>query len=249
MRLIFTADEEVGCAGAKQLVLAGRGQAKHAIIGEPTSLTPIRANKGYCLAEVEILGKEGHSAYPDSGPSAIFRTARFLHRLEQVAKTTLRDHVDPSFEPPFTSVNVGVIWGGKAKNIIAGSCRFTLEWRPIPSQPLDHVLGLLENIRQELSRDDEGFEVRVRPLRLDGGAQTPDSAELVQFLVAQSGKPSGTVPFGTEAAQLAALGAQPVVFGPGNIQDAHRTGEFVPIDELERCAEILARAISHFCGR
>ena len=72
---LFTADEELGCFGAKKLVEAGKGAARYAIVGEPTSLRPIRANKGYCLAEVEVLGKEGHSAYPESGASAIFRSA------------------------------------------------------------------------------------------------------------------------------------------------------------------------------
>ena len=83
----FTADEEVGCYGAKQLVDAGKAKSRRCIIGEPTSLTPIRANKGYCLAELEFRGKEGHSAYPDSGASAVFRAARFLTRLEAYMAT------------------------------------------------------------------------------------------------------------------------------------------------------------------
>jgi acetylornithine deacetylase len=70
---------------------------------------------------------------------------------------------------------------------------------------------------------------------------------LVKLLEQLSGKNSGTVAFGTEAAQMIELGAQAVVMGPGNIRVAHRTGEFVPIDELNKCVEILARAISHYC--
>jgi acetylornithine deacetylase len=67
-------------------------------------------------------------------------------------------------------------------------------------------------------------------------------------LVEESGKAASTVSFGTEAGQMASLGAETVVFGPGNIQNAHQTGEFVPIDELVRAEQILERAIAHFCG-
>ena len=88
----------------------------------------------------------------------------------------------------------------------------------------------------------------MRILRTDRGVETPASAEVVTFLEAQSGQKSATVSFGTEAPQMTALGARSVVFGPGNIQVAHQTGEYVPIPELLRCEEILEAAIHHFCG-
>jgi acetylornithine deacetylase len=243
----FTADEEIGCLGAKKLLEAGLGGARYAIVGEPTRLQPIRANKGYCFAEVEVLGKEGHSAYPASGASAIFRAARYLERLEAWAVGELRQEGDSAFEPPFTTINVGVISGGRAKNVIPGSCRFTVEWRPIPSQPVERVAGALERFAQELAREEPGYQARVKVTRLDRGVETPESAELVQFLAAQSGQTPGTVAFGTEAPQLTALGAQAVVFGPGDIRVAHQTGEFVPVDELARCEKILERALERFC--
>jgi acetylornithine deacetylase len=247
LRLIFTADEELGCFGAKKLLDAGLGRARHAIVGEPTSLVPIRANKGYCLAEVEVKGVEGHSAYPESGASAIFRAGRFLRRLEELSRGELRAEVDPNFEPPFTTVNVGLISGGKAKNVIPGSCRFTVEWRPIPGQPVEKVAELLKRIQAELKREDPAYDSELRISRQDRGVETPASAEVVRFLVEQSGNAPATVAFGTEAPQLTELGAQAVVFGPGNIQVAHRTGEFVPIPELLKCEEILERAILRFC--
>jgi acetylornithine deacetylase len=248
LMVVLTADEEIGLVGAKKLVEAGKGRARHAIVGEPTSLVPVRANKGYCLGEVEVRGKEGHSAYPESGASAIFRAGRFLHRLEEVARTVLREERDESFEPPFTTVNVGLIQGGKAKNIIPGLCRFTVEWRPIPGQPPQRVVELLEAIRQELVRDEPAYEAHIRVLRTDRGVSTAPDAEVVRFLAEATGNASATVSFGTEAPQLAALGAEAVVFGPGDIKVAHQTGEFVPIDDLVRCEAVLSRAIARFCG-
>ncbi|MBX5481239.1 MAG: acetylornithine deacetylase [Myxococcaceae bacterium] len=246
--VVFTADEEVGCIGAKRLVDAGVGRARYAIVGEPTQLRPIRANKGYCLAEVEVRGKEGHSAYPEVGVSAIFHAARFLKKLEEAAQTVLRAETDELFQPPYTTVNVGMIEGGKAKNIIPGRCRFIVEWRPIPSQPTSRVTELLKSIVADLQREDPAVDVQIRVTREDRGVDTAATSEVVQFLVRESGNAPGSVPFGTEAPQLTALGAEAVVFGPGDIRVAHRTGEFVPIEDLERCEAILERALRHFCG-
>jgi acetylornithine deacetylase len=245
--LVFTADEEVGCLGAKMLLDARRGGARNAIVGEPTSLTPIRANKGYCLAEVDVSGKEGHSAYPDTGASAIFRAARLLARIEAYARGPLRGETDVTFEPPYTTLNVGLIQGGRAKNVIPGHCTFTLEWRPIPGQSVDAVPQAVEQLMFQLRREEPGCEVRLRILRTDRGVDTAPTAEVVRFLEKETGKTAGTVPFGTEAPQMTALGAKSVVFGPGNIQVAHQTGEYVPIAELVRCEEILERALRHFC--
>jgi acetylornithine deacetylase len=246
--VLFTADEEVGCYGAKQLLEQGVGRARYAIVGEPTSLRPIRANKGYCLAEVEVVGREGHSAYPDVGVNAIFHAARFLRRLEEAARGELRRDQDPLFDPPFTTINVGVIHGGKAKNIIPGSCRFVVEWRPIPKQPVDVGRDLIQRIAEELRREDPQADIRIRVVRADSGVETSPESEVVRLIEEQSGRAPESVPFGTEAPELTRLGAEAVVFGPGDIRVAHRTGEFVPVDELVRCEEILERALRHFCG-
>jgi acetylornithine deacetylase len=160
----------------------------------------------------------------------------------------LRVEKDASFDPPFTTVNVGTIAGGRAKNVIPGSCRFLVEWRPLPAQATDGVAQELRRLIEDLKAEEPGYEARIHVTRLDRGVETPESAELVQFLSRASGKPSGTVAFGTEAPQLTALGAQSVVFGPGDIRVAHQTGEFVPVAELRRCEEILESALTHFCG-
>ena len=85
LALIFTADEEIGLRGAKQLAQAKPLRVRYSIVGEPTSLKPIRAGKGYSLAEVIVKGREAHSAYPALGASAVFRAARLINRLESIA--------------------------------------------------------------------------------------------------------------------------------------------------------------------
>jgi acetylornithine deacetylase len=240
LALVFTADEEIGCLGAKRLADARPFDARYAIVGEPTSLQPMRAGKGYCLAEIIVRGREAHSAYPHLGVSAIFRAARLIKRIERIADELKTDQRD-GFDPPYTTLNVGLIEGGSAKNVVAGECRFTLEWRMIPGQQSDHVLKLVRRAVDDLQRDDAGFICEIDAARADESFETRVDSALVQFLEESSGKSAGTVAFGTEAPSMIALGAEAVVFGPGDIRVAHRTGEFVPVDELNECVQIYRR--------
>ncbi|MBA3321860.1 MAG: acetylornithine deacetylase, partial [Pyrinomonadaceae bacterium] len=166
LALVFTADEEVGCLGAKQLADERALRARYAVVGEPTGLQPIRAGKGYCLAEVTIGGSEGHSAYPALGASAIFRAARLIARIEALSEK-LEVETHPAFDPPYTTINVGLINGGTAKNIIPGQCRFTLEWRPIPGQAAEHVVALIQAEVDNLRIADAELDCRIDVLRLD----------------------------------------------------------------------------------
>ncbi|HEX2272125.1 MAG TPA: acetylornithine deacetylase [Pyrinomonadaceae bacterium] len=247
LALIFTADEEIGLIGAKRLAQSKAVHPRYSIVGEPTSLKPIRAGKGYSLAEVIVKGREAHSAYPALGASAVFRAARLINRLETIA-AKLKDDLHPAFEPPFTTINVGLIRGGTAKNVLAGECRFTLEWRPIPTQPSDRVLNLFKAAIADEQHNDPDFECEVDASRADSGFETSPDSPLISLMEQATGIASGTVAFGTEAAQMMALGSEAVVIGPGDIREAHRTGEFVPVDELEKCAEVLKLAITRLCG-
>ena len=247
LALVFTADEEVGCLGAKRLADSGELSARYSIVGEPTSLQPMRAGKGYCLAEITVRGQEGHSAYPALGASAIFRAARLVTHLEKIAEELRTKDLQAAFDPPHTTLNVGLIKGGTAKNIIAGECRFTLEWRPVPGQKAEHLLDLVRMAIESERERDAGFDCRIDVMRIDEAMETPADSPLVHLLVEATGRRAGTVAFGTEAPQMTTLGAQAVILGPGDIRVAHRTDEFVPIAELHQCVLILSGAIEYFC--
>jgi acetylornithine deacetylase len=246
LALIFTADEEIGLIGAKRLAETRAIRSRYAIVGEPTSLRPMRAGKGYCLAEVTVKGHEAHSAYPALGSSAVLGAARLITRIEAIA-VRLRSEQHPAFDPPFTTLNVGLISGGTAKNVVAGECKFTLEWRPIPGQEPKKLLELLAAEIEEEKKSDSRLVFEVDAARADEGFETAPDSRLVNLLAKLTGQQPGTVAFGTEAAQMTQLGAESVVLGPGDIRVAHRTGEFVPIGELERCIDILKESIGALC--
>jgi acetylornithine deacetylase len=243
--LIFTADEEIGCLGAKALERVGTVHPAFAIVGEPTQLQPVYGGKGYCTAEVVVRGLEGHSAYPDRGASALDGARLFLDGLERL-QDQLRQEGEPGFSPPFTTLNVGVLTSGKAKNIVPGEARFTVEWRPPPGQAPARVSGAFAAVAADVRRRKPKLTVHVDVQREDRGFATPIDSRLVRFLAEREKTAPTTVPFGTEAPQLIALGAETVVFGPGDIRVAHQTGEHVPIAHLTRATETLTAAIRTF---
>jgi acetylornithine deacetylase len=247
LALIFTADEEIGCVGAKQLVAGNAVRPRYAIVGEPTSLQPVRAGKGYCLAEIVVYGREAHSAFPRNGVSAIAQAARLIAGIEKLAALNeSRRHA--FFDPPCTTVNIGQISGGTAKNIIPGQCRLTVEWRPIAGEEPRAFGDLLTVLVREMHSSDARFEAIVNVQRLEGGFETPAASRIVQLLEKLTSSSATSVAYGTEAPQLTALGAETVVWGPGNMRVAHRTGEHVALDELVRTTALLGAAVRDLCA-
>ena len=243
--LIFTADEEIGCLGAKAMEKAGAVHPAFAIVGEPTQLQPIHGGKGYCTAEILVRGQEGHSAYPDRGTSALAGARLFLDGLDRLQEQ-LRQEGEAGFSPTFTTLNVGLLTSGKAKNVVPGETRFTLEWRPPPSQAPSRVTDALDAVAAHVRERHPRLTVQVDVQREDRGFVTPAGSRVVRFLAEREQRESATIPFGTEAPQLIALGAETVVFGPGDIRVAHQTGEHVPLAHLARATETLAAAIRAF---
>ena len=142
--MVFTSDEEIGCRGARFLVDQQALKPRYAIVGEPTSLVPSRAGKGYCLAAISVHGKAAHSAYPSVGHSAIFAAAKLIVEIELLG-VELATHRNDTFDPPYTTLNIGEIHGGTAKNVVPAECTFLVEWRPIPNHPLEFVADNCSN--------------------------------------------------------------------------------------------------------
>jgi acetylornithine deacetylase len=238
LRLVLTADEEIGCVGAAHLVALGLTKPRRVLIGEPTSLRPARAGKGYCLAEVTVFGEEAHSAHPQKGKSAIYRAARFLTAIEEYG-SLLAEEQHSFFSPSFTTLNIGTIQGGTAKNIIPGQCKFQLEWRPIPGQADDKVPAAVLRIADTLRRADPDFRCKLQVLRQQAGFESPSTSKLVRSIETVTGRGAVSIPFGSEASLLASVAEEVVVFGPGDMQTAHSSRECVPLNELDEAVKCL----------
>ncbi|WP_263368832.1 acetylornithine deacetylase [Edaphobacter bradus] len=231
LRLVLTADEEIGCLGVKRFIAADLIKPRRVVIGEPTSLHPARAGKGYCLAEVTILGEEAHSAHPHQGKSAIYGAARFITAIEEHS-TQLAAEQNDFFIPGYTTINVGTIMGGTAKNIVPGQCKFQVEWRPLPGASGNSVLQSITRIAERMKVADPSFKSEIKVLRQQAGFETAEDSHLVRSIETLTQRSATSIPFGSEASVLASVANEVVVFGPGDMRTAHSRRECVPLSEL-----------------
>ena len=201
--------------------------------------------KGYCLAEVTVFGEEAHSAHPQKAKSAIYRAARLITAIEEYS-SLLAEQQHAFFSPSFTTLNIGTIQGGTAKNIIPGQSRFQFEWRPIPGQADDPVPAAVLRIADTLRGADPDFRCKRQILRQQAGFESAASSKLVRSIEATMGRAATSIPFGSEASLLASVAEEVIVFGPGDMQTAHSSRECVPLDELDeavRCLQLLMKKV------
>ena len=240
--MILTADEEIGCKGMERLLASeryGKMRIHFAIVSEPTSLRLGIAGKGYGLARITVHGSEAHSAFPAQGASAITTAAQLITQIEAafhvepVASDSYSRELRTLFDPPRTTVNIGVIHGGTAKNIVAGECSFLVEWRPIPGEKHGAVQTMLSEICRSAEQVHGAVRIDVEALRDEPGFAPAASGDLQQQLQYLLSTASTGISFGSEASRLARIADEVIVIGPGDMRTAHSERECVPIAELE----------------
>nr|WP_108786012.1 acetylornithine deacetylase [Falsiruegeria mediterranea] len=247
----FTYDEEIGCFGARALAntLREKGiKPAVAIIGEPTSMRIIEGHKGCYEYTTHFTGLEGHGSGPDRGVNAVEYAVRYVSKLIEL-KTDLRSRAPEGsrFEPPWTTINTGALVGGVAHNVIPGKARVEWEMRPVQKSDADYVKEELHQFcahtlipAMQAVHPKAGIETEVIG-EVDGlEPMTENEArDLVMELTGANG--ADVVPFGTEAGIFQGLGMSVVVCGPGSIDQAHKPDEFVSVDQMEQCLDMLTR--------
>ncbi len=246
--LLGTADEESSMSGARALVDAGEPLAERAILGEPTSLVPIRAHKGILMERVRLVGRSGHSSDPSLGVSALDGMHAVIGRLlDYRARLALRR--DPEFDVPYPTLNLGRVHGGDAPNRICATCELSLDVRLLPGMSLDETHAEIDReVRDAVRASGLALEVDTAPLFDGVPAYAADARSLwVRELEQETGATAGTVAFGTEAPFLRALGVETVVLGPGSIDVAHKPDEHVPVASLAKTVELLRHLVQRHC--
>lgn len=246
----FTYDEEVGCLGAQALTatLAAQGiTPAAAIIGEPSMMQPVEGHKGCFEYTTHFTGLEGHGSSPDLGVNAVQYAARMVNRLCDL-RENLKDRTPPdsAFIPPHTTINIGVLAGGVAHNVIPGTAR--LEWEMRPVQPQDaafvkaELAALQEEMLAEMHTVYPAAAIETETIAEVVGL-TPDPASAATRLVMEltGANRAGLVPFGTEAGLFQQIGIPSVICGPGDIAQAHKPDEFLALDQLAACLAMLDR--------
>ncbi len=250
----FSCDEEVGCTGVRPLIdhiIAELPKPGAVIVGEPTSMEVVNGHKNACRFKTTITGHEAHSSCTHLGVSAILTAGEMLNEIGRIAED-YRRRGDPSgrFDPPYTTVQVGMIEGGTANNIIPGHCSIDWEARMLP----DHQI---EELTDRVTAFTKTLEPAMKAINPDAGIKTtlensipglaPQEGSPLEVLALNLAQANATsaVSYGTEAGLFQLAGIPAIVCGPGSIEQAHKPDEYVDISQLELCEGFIGRLVNH----
>lgn len=245
--VVATADEESTMAGVKALVASGKPRARHAVIGEPTNLRPVRAHKGILMESIRLSGRSGHSSDPSLGVNALDAMHAVMGELMHWREALKARFRDDSFAVPHPTLNLGCIHGGDSPNRICALCELHIDLRLMPGMLPDAMREEIDRLIRPLAeRHRVGLE--IIPLYDGTGAlATPADAPIVRAVEALTGQPAGSVAFCTEGPFLAGLGMETVILGPGDIAVAHQPDEHLRLDRIAPTVDLLRQLIRRFC--
>lgn len=250
IHLAFSYDEEAGCRGVPHLLarlpelcVAPLG----AVIGEPSGMRPILAHKGKAAARITLRGQSGHSSRPDLGLNAVHAMATVLQAAVSTAQDLASGPFDPTFEPPYSSLQAGLIQGGQALNIIPDLCTLDLEARAIsgvdPATLLSPIRIAAEGLRTS------GIGVEWEELSAYPALSLVRQAALADLLTELTGQePLAAVSYGTEAGLFQTAGVDAIICGPGDISRAHKPDEYILASELSACQSMIEELGKRCCA-
>jgi acetylornithine deacetylase len=245
--ILATADEESSMSGARALAEAGYPKARQALIGEPTSLTPIHMHKGIMMEVVRIQGKAGHSSNPALGNNALDAMHDVMGELKSFRHELTERFNNQGFQVTTPTLNLGCIHGGDNPNRICGHCELQYDLRALPGMSND---DLREEISQRLKDVALKHQVELSNEALFEGVPSfsnEKTSAMISKAEELSGYSSEAVAFATEAPFLQSMGMDTVVLGPGSIDQAHQPDEFMALDQITPMVNIIRGLIDHFC--
>jgi acetylornithine deacetylase len=253
LHLALSYDEEIGCIGVRSLVemlQAAPQRPLLCIVGEPTGMQVATGHKGKIGAHALCRGREGHSALAPLALNAIHVGCDFVAALraeqDRLAKEGVRDS---DYDIPYTTVHVGKMNAGVALNIVPNLCRIDFEIRNIaaddPNEILDRIRGEAARIAANASAIAPEAAIDIDIFNTYPGLDTPPDSKAVAFVKSLTGA-NGTikVAFGTEGGLFSRdLGTPTVVCGPGSMAQGHKPDEFVSVEQLSRCDDMLEKLL------
>ena len=245
----FTYDEETACQGAPIMIreLKKRNiNCSICIVGEPTSMKAIQAHKGCYEYSTHFTGLAGHGSAPDKGVSAVEYAVRFINKLmelrEELKKRVPKNSV---FTPPYSTLQIGRIKGGLARNVIADQCVVDWELRPVVPEDGKFVNESMETyikdvLLPEMKKVYPKANIKKEIIGEIVGFAKEEKSDAVNLACNLTGDNSqDVVSFGTEAGLFQEIGISTVVCGPGSIEQAHKIDEYVSFEQLKLCLKML----------
>ena len=247
LTIVATADEESTMSGARLIADNGRKLGSYCVIGEPTSLQPIRQHKGVLSIAIQFNGRSGHASDPSLGNSALEGMHEFIGTLLLYRDGLQQQYRDPAFVIPTPTMNLGHIHGGDNSNRICGDCKLLIDIRYLPGMSIENLLNDITELAARVS-DDRGLDSSCEIIGEGLPAMdTSAASEIAEYLKYLTGKAASSVSFGTEAPYYNRMETETIIIGPGSIDQAHQPNEFLPVDQIDPTIQMLENLINRFC--
>lgn len=245
--ILATADEESSMSGARALLNAGTLKARYALIGEPTSLTPIYAHKGIMMERIQVTGQSGHSSNPALGNNALDAMHDVMSELMVFRQQLKAQYRDASFVIDYPTMNFGCLHGGDNPNRICGRCELEFDLRALPGMSNQ---ALMAEIAQRLPYIEEktGTKIQLNSLFPDVPSfYTSTESAIIKACESLTNRQASTVAFATEGPFLNQMGMETLILGPGSIDQAHQPNEFMALDQIKPMQAVIRGLIERFC--
>ncbi|KQT87659.1 acetylornithine deacetylase [Methylobacterium sp. Leaf469] len=253
IHILLSYDEETTCLGVADTIArfgADLPRPGAVIVGEPTDLEVADAHKSIVTYMTTVHGHEAHSAKPMLGANAVMAAADLVSELNRIADAMIaRGDASGRFDPPATTVHVGTISGGTARNILPKLCTFHWEFRGLPDLDMSEIPALFQAkvdsvLRERLNRyGDYGRIETLEEVAVPGLAPEPGSAAEHLALRVAGRNHTVSVPYATEAGRFQVAGIPTVVCGPGSIDQAHQPDEYITLAAMEAGEAFMRRLI------
>lgn len=257
VQIALSYDEEVGCRGAPSMIAEMRETmppASAVIVGEPSLMKVVTQHKGSVGLTTRVRGFEVHSSLMHTGVSAVMTAARLVNWIrERTEENRANADLSSAFEPPFTTLHVGVIKGGTAGNITAKDCEFVSDFRVCPPETPEGWLERYEAFVAEVEADirkirpEAGIDLTLRMMNPPCLREKDGAAEaLARALTGDNGE--HVVSYGTEAGQFQEGGYSTCICGPGSIEQAHQPNEYISVKQFEAGEAFMRRLIDRLAA-
>jgi len=259
IHILLSYDEETTCLGPVDTIARfGRDLPKPGItiVGEPTLMQAADAHKSIATYITTVYGHEAHSAKPALGANAIASACALVTELYAMQESFEREgDASGRFDPGYSTVHVGTIHGGTARNILAKECRFHWEFRALPGTALDHAwrrferyVSMIETPKLRRFTADARIETQTE-IEVPGLIADPGStAESLVLKLIRSNR-TIAVPYATEAGRFQVAGIPTIVCGPGSIDQAHQPDEFIDVSQISECLACMHLLAAHLASQ
>lgn len=227
MKLYFTYDEEIGFGGIYELVKNNENFPEFMIFGEPTNNKLLTGGKGLMEYEINFKGKKAHSSNPEKGISANLNAVNFIYELNKFYNNRIKKDIENAYEIPFTTMNIGMIKGGSAKNSIPANCEISIDFRIVKNDHIKLIKNKIEELAKKYIADVNIIEI-IEPF-----------LDKIDFI-----KKIETANFMTEASFINS--AKRIILGAGPIT-AHEVNEHISKESYDKLVKQYQDLIYKIC--